>query len=1067
MDDLLSIGDLITAPSTNQSSDATAQFGRSDDSGETPERDTFLALPSVVMAERPERGRQEKKEKKERSSRNSSSRSTPVTIKTTTTKEGSRGNKSKSPRSARTARSSGHGISPADLLLDAALEEHRKEKQRSKERSESVPATVSRYHDDGYNPGDEWAEAARPNGSSSSSGMQVVDHVMVHSDGDVAMSDGPKPGCPDCTSAKWQRDSDMAQIAQLQANLTTASQQLELASNLVNPNPQYEQKLVAQEYELQNIREQGMRRVGELEQTVNQQSRQIHELLNELSLRSGELSSIMRSNNGLQVEKEHLVQKHTEQMRLLENLLQTAHERGPHSENALELSEMKAEYGNVQHELSEKTRLLNQSLERLKVAENRVSQYEGNHQRIAMERSTEIEELEHLKGVNRSYENRISELEKLLNEAHNNGSSSQERSQHLVTTATEELSAARLAKERYDKQLEQMAEACSNQTMRDQSEKTLLRQEIIRLKGEVAELRDSRVNNANDSGVAGNSIPTSENDPGTSSGANVPTSLTRSVSPGGAKMITDMFEKFQKELANTVKGVNARLDQFEESRSRGRSSTRDTQSSGNSGTRRVRIPDDPDPDDPDDDDDNSSGANDGGRRDRSRDRSDDDDDDSHDDNGGPVTITVNRRRDRGNIVTETRRTREQDSVKVPNFPTVPTLSAWKIQVGKNLVTASNRYDLKELKWWAEINDESATFESLADSGRERFKSLDLKLSAALGVMLKAAKNQVTERVHFEEMQSFDKGEMLKGRQIAWLILQHFKTNPKMGVFYNVTDIGQVKWRGDTPRQVHTFMMIWKYILHNTKTKIPTDELAEILLTKLEKSNVLKGDIDAYNRMKEDDPDRTYDYLMSSMVRYLDRCRYHSNRELDLVAIIGEELGGGSRKGLPATTDGENAGSKKKGKRARAQSAPAKAGKGEGKKKGKGKGKGKSTQSFREPCYFFNQPGGCNKSAADCKYAHVKLSAEDLAKLPKPGTQNGNKGREGSRSSSPAGKSNDSKPKAEAKTKPRVNNPGYCHNFLKESGCSNENCKYMHLDNAGVEEYKRSQRVLKEITDRKS
>ena len=126
---------------------------------------------------------------------------------------------------------------------------------------------------------------------------------------------------------------------------------------------------------------------------------------------------------------------------------------------------------------------------------------------------------------------------------------------------------------------------------------------------------------------------------------------------------------------------------------------------------------------------------------------------------------------------------------------------------------SNRYDLAELTWWAEINDESATFDSLHDSGRARFRTLDLKLSAALGVMLKQARNQVTERVHFEEIQYFDRGEMLKGRQIAWLIIQNFKTNPKIGVFYNVTDIGKVQWRGDTPRQVHTFMMVWKYILH--------------------------------------------------------------------------------------------------------------------------------------------------------------------------------------------------------------------------------------------------------------
>jgi hypothetical protein len=109
-----------------------------------------------------------------------------------------------------------------------------------------------------------------------------------------------------------------------------------------------------------------------------------------------------------------------------------------------------------------------------------------------------------------------------------------------------------------------------------------------------------------------------------------------------------------------------------------------------------------------------------------------------------------------------------------------------------------------LNWWAEINDPSATIENLYDSGEGRFMSLDLKLSAAFGVMLKSAKNQVSEQAAFKEIEYFERGEMPKGRQIAWLILQHFKTNLEIGALYNVTDIGKVEWRGDTPKAIHTF-----------------------------------------------------------------------------------------------------------------------------------------------------------------------------------------------------------------------------------------------------------------------
>jgi len=120
------------------------------------------------------------------------------------------------------------------------------------------------------------------------------------------------------------------------------------------------------------------------------------------------------------------------------------------------------------------------------------------------------------------------------------------------------------------------------------------------------------------------------------------------------------------------------------------------------------------------------------------------------------------------------------------------------------------------------------------------------------------------------------------------------------------------------------------------------------------------------------------------------------------------------------------------------------------------------------CYYFNQPGGCKKSGEDCKYAHTKLSAEDFAKLDKPGTQakSGSQAKGGSRASSPAGKGNKRKPTADAKANAKASTPSYCFKFIKESGCNGENCKFMHLDNAAVEEHKETQKVLNEIADRK-
>ena len=59
-----------------------------------------------------------------------------------------------------------------------------------------------------------------------------------------------------------------------------------------------------------------------------------------------------------------------------------------------------------------------------------------------------------------------------------------------------------------------------------------------------------------------------------------------------------------------------------------------------------------------------------------------------------VRININPLRGEGVVrtTTETLRFNEHDTVKVPKFPTLPNLFAWKLQVGKNLVAAGGRID---------------------------------------------------------------------------------------------------------------------------------------------------------------------------------------------------------------------------------------------------------------------------------------------------------------------------------------------------------------------------------------
>ena len=89
--------------------------------------------------------------------------------------------------------------------------------------------------------------------------------------------------------------------------------------------------------------------------------------------------------------------------------------------------------------------------------------------------------------------------------------------------------------------------------------------------------------------------------------------------------------------------------------------------------------------------------------------------------------------------------------------------------------------------------------------------------------------------------------MVRGRQIAWLALKHFQTNPQLGVMYQITDFAELEWRGDKPTEIHTSMYIWENMLSQMHTSLSRNELANILIQKLEKSNVLKEDLAHYWR----------------------------------------------------------------------------------------------------------------------------------------------------------------------------------------------------------------------------
>jgi hypothetical protein len=407
------------------------------------------------------------------------------------------------------------------------------------------------------------------------------------------------------------------------------------------------------------------------------------------------------------------------------------------------------------------------------------------------------------------------------------------------------------------------------------------------------------------------------------------------------------------------------------------------------------------------------------------------------------------------------RYREKDEVQVPAFPSGHGVTQWRMSIAKALSIMSGRYDYEEINWFiCEGFGPGITFESLADSGPARYKSIDMKLSVALGKIIKNANNALTVDLGTIEEKLIDEGKMLMGRQIAWKVIMFYQTNPICDLTFGVSDLIELPWQGDSG--VANFITCWRTILRKMRTRLSEDELGEVLYRKIKHSKMMLSDIAHYERQVLNHPDRSYQYLLNCMDRRIADAQMERNRANDKAAIrSGNVSGFGKNVAAPApganNPPGKKAQAKAAAKQAKALAASTTAevdsrvalalaahkgkgkGKGAGSPGGKGDGKGKGKDFKQTPCWFFNcHPNGCTKSAEDCTHKHgKKLSKVEADKLVKPGSTPGTGS--GSRAPSPGkggGKGGGKAPKQPVDE--------WCKKYLAGT-CKDDNCTRIHLE----------------------
>ena len=373
--------------------------------------------------------------------------------------------------------------------------------------------------------------------------------------------------------------------------------------------------------------------------------------------------------------------------------------------------------------------------------------------------------------------------------------------------------------------------------------------------------------------------------------------------------------------------------------------------------------------------------------------------------------------------------KEATKIEIPNFPTIAQLSAWRAYVKTALVEASGRKsETPVIAWIQEAEVEGTRPEDFEESG-DGFETLDRKLAASL---IRVTKGELARKIHLESQRMNAKSMVLKGRQVYWMILSAFRTNPNMGVVYGVRDISKVQWLGD--EKLETFQSNWFTVINQLRNPMGEGQLAEVLLELLENSKDMKDDIGHYRRVLAADPSKTYDYqyLLDTIDRHIALKSYKLNQQ-NLTRAI--EYAGRGAPTAPAPSKAKTpckfhaAGGCDKGKGcAFSHSGPIGGGGGKGKSSEKGKGSGKprsqspSGDKKSSPCFKF-QLGTCPHSAKECQYAHRKLTEDEKGNFDRF-------------------KKAGPKPSSAAPAPPQ----GACPEWKKKGSCVNgDSCSFEHAD----------------------
>ena len=178
------------------------------------------------------------------------------------------------------------------------------------------------------------------------------------------------------------------------------------------------------------------------------------------------------------------------------------------------------------------------------------------------------------------------------------------------------------------------------------------------------------------------------------------------------------------------------------------------------------------------------------------------------------------------------------------FSTSATFACWKIRFKTEECTCS-QFPWEAMHWVKEVEmvdsvDDLKSSSSIRGISMPNFEVLDAKIASALNRIIH--NSHFKSRVSLEEQKAQKQDRFLRGRQIAYLIYDHFQVTGSHDSVENCTDLFTIVQRND---DIQEFDSKWDGVLLSM-TKIPHDDILEGLYKlRIRESEKLKTVLELY------------------------------------------------------------------------------------------------------------------------------------------------------------------------------------------------------------------------------